>query len=164
MSQEAGTLTRKGGVDERPNHVDDKSNPFTPSVTADASESRRERTPSTLRAEQHRRALLALRARVYGNVTQTADTALSGYGVEATRASLDTADRATEIAEQDLALSLLGSVAGTLEQIEAALQRIEDGSYGRCVKCEARIPVARLEAIPYTPCCVKCAARQDRVA
>jgi DnaK suppressor protein len=113
--------------------------------------------------EKQRRALLALRARLQGNVSRTADRALSEYGIETTCASPDTADRANEILEQDLALSLLGSASGTLEQIEVALQRIEDGSYGRCTECDVTIPVARLEAIPYATCCVQCAAQQEFV-
>jgi len=124
----------------------------------------REKMPSAPSVKGQRRALLALRARLRGNAAQTADTALSGCGVETTCASPDTADRASEIAEQDLAVSLLGSVTGTLEQIEAALQRIEDGNYGRCMECDTRIPAARLEAIAYATCCVQCAARQERVA
>jgi RNA polymerase-binding transcription factor DksA len=50
----------------------------------------------------------------------------------------------------------------TLEQIEAALERIEDGVYGLCLECESRIPKARLNAIPYTPHCVKCASKLER--
>jgi len=121
-----------------------------------------ETTPSAPRVENQRHALVALRARLLGNVAQTANAALSGCGIEATCASPDTADRASEVFEQDLAISLLGSANGTLEQIEAALRHIDDGSYGRCVECGTRIPTARLEAVPYATCCVQCAARQER--
>ena len=72
------------------------------------------------------------------------------------------ADRAGEVFEQDLAVELLGSVAETVTQIEAALQHIDDGSYGHCIECGERIPAVRLEAIPYATCCVQCAARQER--
>ena len=41
---------------------------------------------------------------------------------------------------------------------EEALGRIADGSYGRCDECGKAIPVARLEALPYTKLCVDCAA------
>jgi len=105
---------------------------------------------------------LALRARLQGDVTEAADSALSGCGIESTCSSPDTADRAGEIIEQDTALSLLGNATRRLEQIEAALQSIADGSYGRCVQCNARIPAERLEAVPYATCCVQCAARLER--
>ncbi len=81
-----------------------------------------------------------------------------------TTAAPDSVDIATEAAEQDVAVSLLGSATETLGQIDAALERIEDGSYGRCAECNAPIPAARLEAIPYATCCVHCAARQEQAA
>ena len=43
--------------------------------------------------------------------------------------------------------------AKTLEQVRAALQRIEDGSYGECIDCNREIEPARLEAVPWTPYC-----------
>ena len=119
--------------------------------------------PSTKgRHEAQRETLLALRQRLRGSMTQMADEALSGYGIETTGASPDTADRASETLEQDLALSLLGNATGALEQITEALERIENGAYGRCQRCGGTIPDARLEAIPYTPFCVECASRRER--
>lgn len=115
------------------------------------------------RLEVQRRSLLALQAQLLGNVTRAADTVLS-CGQDSASASPDVADRATDSLEQDLALSLLGSAEGTLGQIEDALRRIDDGSYGLCADCHATIPVARLEAIPYATCCVECARRQERAA
>ena len=49
----------------------------------------------------------------------------------------------------------------TLDQIEEALERMEDGTYGVCEKCEREIPKARLNAIPYTILCVQCASRLE---
>jgi RNA polymerase-binding transcription factor DksA len=48
-----------------------------------------------------------------------------------------------------------------LSQIEGALERIEDGDYGSCVECSGKIPKMRLNAIPYTPYCVKCASQLE---
>jgi DnaK suppressor protein len=115
-------------------------------------------------SECRRRALLALKSRLQGEVVNTADTALSGCGIESTCGSPDPADRANEIVEQDVVLGLLGSVNGSLEEIDAALGRIEDGSYGCCLDCGAKIPAVRLEALPYASCCVQCASRRERVA
>jgi RNA polymerase-binding transcription factor DksA len=82
----------------------------------------------------------------------------------ASSASPDTADLASEIVVQDLVLSLLGSTNGALADIEAALERIDHGRYGRCEDCGEKIPAARLEVLPHTPLCVECAARQERGA
>ena len=148
----------------RPDGVADRSNRLAPSATADSPRPMREERPTAPNLDDQRRALLALLAQLQGNAMQVADAALSGCGIETTCASPDTADRAGEVCEQDLAVSVLGSVTATLSQIETALEHIDDGSYGRCIECGERIPAVRLEAIPYATRCVQCAARQERAA
>lgn len=69
----------------------------------------------------------------------------------------DWADRATE-RQGDEVLEALGlSDQAELRRIDAALARIDDGSYGICAKCGEEIAPARLEALPDTPLCVNCA-------
>ena len=69
----------------------------------------------------------------------------------------DAEDRATE-REGDEVLEGLGSSGlAELRQIDAALGRIEDGSYGECVNCGEPIPEKRLEIVPHAPRCAKCA-------
>ncbi len=63
--------------------------------------------------------------------------------------------------EQELTLSLLGSERNALDQIEAAIRRIEEGSYGRCEECGRKIPKTRLEALPYAAQCVRCASEEE---
>jgi RNA polymerase-binding transcription factor DksA len=46
----------------------------------------------------------------------------------------------------------------TIDQIDAALARIEDGSYGRCAGCGADIPAERLQLRPFASSCVSCTA------
>jgi DnaK suppressor protein len=46
----------------------------------------------------------------------------------------------------------------TLDEIEAALARIDAGTYGACVRCGADIPVERLQMRPFAGACVSCAA------
>jgi DnaK suppressor protein len=48
-----------------------------------------------------------------------------------------------------------------IEEIDAALQRIAKGTYGKCEGCRQPIPVTRLRALPVTRFCVKCARRQE---
>ncbi|HEY3877452.1 MAG TPA: TraR/DksA C4-type zinc finger protein [Trebonia sp.] len=47
-------------------------------------------------------------------------------------------------------------------EVQAALARIDDGSYGRCTDCGGPVPGPRLEARPATPRCVPCQGRRDR--
>ncbi len=48
--------------------------------------------------------------------------------------------------------------------IEAALERIEAGTFGTCLDCGREIPRERLEAIPYTPVCVDCERKREASA
>lgn len=110
----------------------------------------------------HREKLLALRARLVGDMNQMADGALNKERLQVIRMPTDMAEIGTESFEQELTLNLLGSEKVVLEQIEAALKRIEEGTFGRCEECGAGIPKARLEAIPYAALCVKCASREEK--
>ena len=118
---------------------------------------------SELKAYKER--LLALRARLRGDVSTMAEAALHGRGREASgdlsSIPVHMADLGSDNFEQEFTLTLMASEEATLEQIEAALERIEDGVYGICVECEGRIPKMRLNAIPYTPYCVKCASKLE---
>jgi DnaK suppressor protein len=55
-----------------------------------------------------------------------------------------------------VAVSRAASLLRTVEEIDAALQRIADGSYGSCVRCGAAIPAERLEFRPHAARCVAC--------
>ncbi len=166
MAQRTCSITGKRRATQRadgPRDLAAKSNPLKSAPDRGPAKADHRRSANGLSTRTQRRALLALRARLREDVGHASDAALAGT-VEATSASPDTADIASEVIEQDLAVSLLGSASNTLDQIEAALQRMEDGSYGRCSDCGAKIPAARLEAIPYATCCVECATRQERAA
>jgi DnaK suppressor protein len=107
--------------------------------------------------------LLGLRSRLRGDVSAMADSALRKPRSEASgdlsSMPIHMADVGTDAFEQEFTLSLMEHEGGALEQIEAALVRIEDGLYGVCVECEGKIPKTRLEVLPHTPYCVKCAEK-----
>lgn len=110
--------------------------------------------------------LVALRSRLRGDVNQMADAALKKNRLEASgdlsSMPIHMADIGTDNFEQEFTLSLMETEEGTLGAIEASLERIEEGTYGQCEECGANIPKARLNAIPYTPFCIKCAQRAER--
>jgi RNA polymerase-binding transcription factor DksA len=109
--------------------------------------------------------LLALRARLRGDVSQLADEALKRNRQEASgdlsTMPIHMADIGSDNFEQDFTLTLLESEEITLQQIELALSRIADGSYGTCMNCGEAIPKARLQAIPYALRCVSCARKEE---
>ena len=112
-------------------------------------------------AREFKNTLLGLRARLRGDVSALADAALrktrSESSGDLSSMPIHMADVGTDAFEQEFTLSLMEHDGNALEQIEAALVRIEDGLYGVCVECEAKIPKARLQVLPHTPHCVKCA-------
>lgn len=107
--------------------------------------------------------LLQLRARLRGDVTKMADAALNKTRTESSgdlsSMPIHMADLGSDNFEQEFTLSLMENEEGTLDMIESALERIEEGRYGFCVECEGIVPKTRLNAIPYTPFCVKCASK-----
>ena len=109
----------------------------------------------------HREKLLALRARLQSDTAQMEDNALNKDRSTTTNMPNDMAELGTGNFDQELTLSLLGSEKDALDQIDGALKRIKDGSFGRCEACDGKIPEPRLEAIPYAALCVQCASQQE---
>lgn len=60
--------------------------------------------------------------------------------------------------EYEKELSIEQNLIDLRSKVEAALARIEAGGYGQCERCGESIPVARLDALPYTTSCVVCAS------
>ena len=108
----------------------------------------------------HRERLLTLRASLLGDMTKMEGEALNDHS-KITSIPTDMEELGSDNTEQELTLNLLGSDEDILDQIEAAIQRIEDGGYGRCEACGVKIPKARLNAIPYAAECVRCASQRE---
>jgi RNA polymerase-binding protein DksA len=70
----------------------------------------------------------------------------------------NTAEGGSLAFEMEKELSILENTRDILSKVEEALGRIDDGTYGTCDVCGEAIPVARLDALPYTKLCVTCAS------
>jgi RNA polymerase-binding protein DksA len=66
-------------------------------------------------------------------------------------------ETAVEEQQRHLLTNLDSRTRETLGEMNAALQRIDDGSYGSCARCHVPIPFARLQAVPTTRFCAACA-------
>jgi len=77
-------------------------------------------------------------------------------------ASGDAADAAFDASGEELASTLAELEAKELAQIERALRRLKAGTYGKCEGCGCTIPVARLNALPFSTFCVKCQREMER--
>jgi DnaK suppressor protein len=68
----------------------------------------------------------------------------------------DAADVAFGAGSEEVASHLVELEAKELRQIERAMSKIKTGTYGSCEACSTKIPVERLNALPYSTLCVKC--------
>jgi DnaK suppressor protein len=69
------------------------------------------------------------------------------------------ADDATEVFTRERNLALRNNAQDLLVQVESALRRLDEGSYGICARCGREIADARLEALPYAIYCITCQAQ-----
>ena len=115
--------------------------------------------------ELYRNTLLSIRARLRGDLDQMTDEALRRAQPESSgnlsNVPLHMADVGTENYDQEFTLSLIENEQQTLELVQTALGRINEGTYGRCEECEGSIAKPRLQALPYTPYCIECARKLE---
>jgi DnaK suppressor protein len=69
---------------------------------------------------------------------------------------------ATQVFEQQRDLALRDRATQQLELVDAALARLDDGTFGTCVRCGKPIAPARIEALPWAAHCIECQAIVDR--
>ena len=74
----------------------------------------------------------------------------------------DIVDRANNHYNRELMFSLSDSERQRLLQIEDALRRLDEGSYGRCANCAGPINPLRLDAVPWTRFCIDCQELVER--
>jgi RNA polymerase-binding transcription factor DksA len=106
--------------------------------------------------------LLTLRERI---IRAAADLAADDEGVgEINSAAGDQhiADHASDLVDLEVDQSLGENADNVIAEIDAALERVEAGTYGTCTACGAVIPEERLEAIPYATLCLDDKRRQEQ--
>lgn len=74
----------------------------------------------------------------------------------------DVADFALDAAQDEISSQLAEVESRELTNIESALDRIRDGSYGNCETCSEAIPLARLQALPYATLCIQCQRESEK--
>lgn len=106
--------------------------------------------PAAVRAALHEE-----RARLVNDVEETirAPDQMT-YGSQAAAAS--------QVFEQQRDLALRDRATQQLELVDAALERLEAGTYGTCLRCGTAIAAARLEALPWAAYCIDCQTAIDR--
>jgi DnaK suppressor protein len=77
-------------------------------------------------------------------------------------ANPDLLDLADQRLQQEIVVERLSHREQRLAQVQAALQRLDEGKYGICARCGNEINPERLKAIPYAALCVNCQERFER--
>lgn len=83
-------------------------------------------------------------------------------GLVKTVESGDEADVAADVIDRNLLTAIGTQDANRLQQIDNALERINQNTYGICIKCGQEIPQERLEVLPYALMCISCASAEER--
>ena len=111
----------------------------------------------TINLEQMKQRLETKRAELQENIKSLTEAHPRPVGaIEASDGSQDFEEIAVDFLETQQEQSLLVNQQALLTEIELALERIEQGTYGKCVDCGQPIPEKRLEAIPWAARDIKC--------
>jgi len=112
--------------------------------------------------------LIELRRRLATNVNHMQTEALrSGSGTKAELSDMPLehlADRGSDNFARDLMIGILQGSEAELCDIDAALAKIDAGTYGMCESCHAEISKGRLKALPFARLCIKCKQAEERQA
>jgi DnaK suppressor protein len=100
-----------------------------------------------------RAALEAERAELLAELSGVGDKAGDHYDA-------NFADSSQVTAERGEAEALASKLRATLADVERALSKLDDGTYGRCEQCGQAIGEARLEAMPTARRCISCASKR----
>ena len=118
-----------------------------------------------LELEKHKKLLIKLRELINGDINHIAKESLksqkessgdlSGY-------SFHMADMASDSYDRELSLNIAGGEQEIIYDIDEALKRIEEGSFGLCLSCNKKIPQKRLSAVPYAKYCIQCKSEEEK--
>jgi DnaK suppressor protein len=111
--------------------------------------------------ESYQRKLQRLRQRLKGEVDDMIEGAanLAHQNSELSNVPFHPADRDVEGFDEEI--TLIENESSLLDQVDAALARIEQGTFGKCENCGQSIAEPRLSALPYAALCVECARSQS---
>src|SRR4029077_9102561 len=75
----------------------------------------------------------------------------------------DIADMNSQAAEREIAGQYIGNSSTLARRIRSAIERLKNGSYGVCLRCEEHITPKRLRALPWAELCIQCQEDADRL-
>jgi DnaK suppressor protein len=123
---------------------------------------RKEVKTMTINIQLMKERLEAKRAELKQQVGDLTEAYPTEDPVDASEGAQDFEETAVDFLETQQEQSIDVNERALLTEVEAALKRIEDGTYGRCVDCGKFIPEKRLEAIPWASRCVEDQAKLEQ--
>ena len=115
--------------------------------------------------EKYRQRLLELAARLKNDESGVANDALRQVSGDVSgnlsNVPMHLADLGTDTFDQEMSASLLTNSRQLQTEVAAALDRFEQGKFGKCEQCGRDIGEGRLQAVPYTRYCVECAQNAE---
>lgn len=112
--------------------------------------------------DDRRAELLSLRERVLGAAQDIVEGDVEDGELSSAAGDQHIADHASEMVDRELDESLEVNAEEIVREIDRALGRIDDGTYGSCERCGQAIPQERLAAVPYATLCVSCKQLEER--
>jgi DnaK suppressor protein len=112
--------------------------------------------------DQRRAELLELRAQVLGAAHDLVTDDDDASELSSAAGDQHLGDHASEMHDRELDESLEENAEQLVHDIDVALRRIDDGTYGTCARCGAAIPEERLDAVPYATLCLSCKRLEER--
>jgi RNA polymerase-binding transcription factor DksA len=120
------------------------------------------RKPNKKELARWREVLQGLRRMIAGDIEGLEQDA---FGVGDGVAALDAAaDGGSDSFHLEFSLELMARDESTLGEIDKALERVDDGTFGRCEGCEGWVSSNRLKAVPYVRTCIDCQRAAEQSA
>ena len=115
---------------------------------------------------QFKKIIIVLRDKILEDVKHISEDAIKQSQREAagdiSTYTYHMADIATDTYDREFSIGLASNERKLLYEIEDALKRIDDGSFGICEECKKLISKSRLKAVPYTRLCLKCQSKREK--
>jgi len=115
----------------------------------------KERNLDVKTTERIRNMLIRMRYRLTGQISALSDESLKYVDDSSSEDRTDDFDR-------EFALNLVSTEQESVFEIDSALRRMKEGSYGMCDLCGCAIEVARLQALPFARMCIKCQSASEK--
>ena len=105
--------------------------------------------------------LMSAREEVCGQIRQYSENALDVSNSDKRGVTTHMADISSDNTRHEMELQLLSEDGDVLKLIDAAIDRLHKGTYGRCLDCNQMIPEGRRQVRPYAIYCIKCKSKRE---